>query len=186
MKLFYALIPLLLLTHPVKSQTTYSLNSSESQVLVKGTSTVHDWESNAEKFTVSLTVAESDEPLLNVQALSFEVEAGSIKSGKRIMDGKTRDALKSKKHPKITFVFSEISDLTKDSITVKGDLTIAGVTKPAEITAGYTFSGNTLTITGSHQLLMSNFGIKPPTAMMGSLKTGDEVTVEFDLNLTAN
>lgn len=86
MKLFYALIPLLLLTHPVKSQTTYSLNSSESQVLVKGTSTVHDWESNAEKFTVSLTVAESDEPLLNVQALSFEVEAGSIKSGKRIMD----------------------------------------------------------------------------------------------------
>lgn len=83
-------------------------------------------------------------------------------------------------------MFSEISDLTKDSITVKGDLTIAGVTKPAEITAGYTFSGNTLTITGSHQLLMSNFGIKPPTAMMGSLKTGDEVTVEFDLNLTAN
>jgi hypothetical protein len=28
---------------------------------------------------------------------------------------------------------------------------------------------------------MSDYGMKPPTAMLGTIKTGDAVTVHFDL-----
>jgi hypothetical protein len=37
-------------------------------------------------------------------------------------------------------------------------------------------------VKGTKQINMTDFNIKPPTAMMGTLKTANEVTVSFDLN----
>ena len=36
-------------------------------------------------------------------------------------------------------------------------------------------------LTGSLPLLMTDFGIDPPKAMPGTLKTGDRVVVHFDV-----
>jgi hypothetical protein len=33
---------------------------------------------------------------------------------------------------------------------------------------------------------MSQYGIEPPVALLGTLKTGDEVAVEFNLNFEQN
>jgi hypothetical protein len=38
-------------------------------------------------------------------------------------------------------------------------------------------------ISGSKKLKMTEFDMVPPTALMGTIKTGDEVTVTFNLNL---
>jgi hypothetical protein len=38
----------------------------------------------------------------------------------------------------------------------------------------------TVTVTGELQLLMTDFGITPPKAMLGMLKTDPKVTVTFD------
>ena len=35
--------------------------------------------------------------------------------------------------------------------------------------------------TGQHPMLMSDFGMDPPSAMFGQLRTADEVVVHFDL-----
>ena len=35
-------------------------------------------------------------------------------------------------------------------------------------------------------LLMSDYGIKPPTMMLGTMRTKNEVLVKFDLALIAN
>ena len=37
---------------------------------------------------------------------------------------------------------------------------------------------------GNRKLSMKDFGIKPPTMFMGMLKTNDQVTVTFDLELS--
>ena len=64
---------------------------------------------------------------------------------------------------------------------VVGKLTINGVEK--EITMNATMSGDAaaLKAVGSVKLKMTDFGIKPVTALMGTIRTGDEVTVKFEL-----
>jgi hypothetical protein len=39
-------------------------------------------------------------------------------------------------------------------------------------------------IIGSRKLNMKDFNMVPPTAMMGTIKVGEEVTVNFNLTLT--
>jgi hypothetical protein len=41
-----------------------------------------------------------------------------------------------------------------------------------------------LSVQGQVQLLMTDFGIKPPTAMLGMLKTDPKVTVSIETVLT--
>jgi len=41
-----------------------------------------------------------------------------------------------------------------------------------------------IVLEGSKALLMSDFGIKPPTMFLGTLKTADRVVVEWRLVLT--
>jgi len=38
-------------------------------------------------------------------------------------------------------------------------------------------------VTGSYKFKMSSFGIDPPRAMLGTIRTGDEVTIKFKINL---
>jgi hypothetical protein len=37
---------------------------------------------------------------------------------------------------------------------------------------------------GSKQFKMTEYGVKPPTLMLGTMKVGDPVTVSFDLALS--
>jgi polyisoprenoid-binding protein YceI len=65
----------------------------------------------------------------------------------------------------------------------KGELTVAGVTKPIDMVVTLTpMEGNKLKATGSKELKMTDFGMKPPapTLGLGLIKTADEVTVSFE------
>jgi len=63
-------------------------------------------------------------------------------------------------------------------------LTIAGVTKQVTLQGKITENADgSATITGSRKIKMSEFGITPPSFMLGALKVGDEVTVEYTLKL---
>ena len=42
-----------------------------------------------------------------------------------------------------------------------------------------------IALTGSLSLLMTDFGVEPPTAMLGMMKTADQVTVKFELRVRA-
>jgi hypothetical protein len=59
---------------------------------------------------------------------------------------------------------------------------LAGVTKRISVPFTGVQAGDKVSINGSKELKMSEFNIKPPTAMLGTLKTGDQVTVAFQLN----
>ena len=177
------LIPLFF-AQTLQAQTVFTATADNSSVKILGTSSVHDWESVVETFTLNLTASIAESNIPEITSLTFEADVESIKSGKRIMDNKTKDALKAKDHPKISFSMAEVVEVTGDAITVSGELTIAGSTNTVQLTAAYTLTNGSLAVSGQQVVLMSDFGIKPPTAMLGSLKTGDEVTIEFILNLT--
>lgn len=157
-----------------------------SVVLIEGTSTLHDWESNVEKTEAQLVVNNLED--VTIETLNVKVDVLSIKSGKKLMDKLTYKALKAKKYPNITFVFKkgEIIGENEAFIDIKlnGDLTIAGVTKNVSVVTKINKLGNTILLKGSHKLKMTDFGIDPPKALLGTIKTGDEITIKFNLKFS--
>lgn len=81
-------------------------------------------------------------------------------------------------YPEVTFSSTEI-EVTEDTVTVTGDLTIRDVTLP--LTAELTRDGDH--VTGSIPVVQSDFGIRPYSAMLGQLKVLDEVTVDLDITV---
>jgi len=100
-----------------------------------------------------------------------------------MMDKNTYKALKADDHPDITFVLTapiKAIQVGTHVIAAKINLTIAGVTKAIEmpVTAIAAAHGNIL-FEGSKAIKMSDYGIKPPVALFGTMKTGDEITIKF-------
>ncbi len=154
-----------------------------SSVKIIGTSTLHDWESTVEKTDANITFADRSE--LKIETLNVTVDVYSIKSGKKTMDKLTYKALKAKEFPTIEFVFKAGKLIDKNSdfvnLELNGDLTIAGVTKNVNVLTKINRKGKDVFLTGSHKLLMTTYGIDPPKALLGTIKTGDEITIDFSL-----
>lgn len=158
----------------------------ESRIWIEGTSSMHDWECEVEQFVGSLETSLTDEALEAVSGVRVVVPSEQIECNNGTMNKKARDALQAKNHPQIRFELEEAELLSAsgDRLQVKatGQLTLAGTEKTIELTAeGEKTGEGRYRFTGSTPLVMSDYGIKPPTAMLGALKTGDEVTVHFDV-----
>jgi polyisoprenoid-binding protein YceI len=70
------------------------------------------------------------------------------------------------------------------SIVAAGNLTIAGVSKPVELTVvAKVLPGGDLEFSGSKTMRMTMFNVDPPTAMWGVVKAGDEITIAFTLTM---
>ncbi len=152
------------------------LVTSESKLLIAGTSTIHDWESVVETYSITGNI--QDENLTDVNVI---VKSKSIKSGKSIMDDKTYEALRSNKFSDIIFKAESLS-IKENKISGLGTLEIAGVSKQKELEAIITNQTATeLKVKGTVKIRMSEFGIEPPTAMFGSIKTGDEIFITYEL-----
>ena len=67
------------------------------------------------------------------------------------------------------------------ALTIDGDLTLHGVTRPLTIHARATVQADRLTARGTFVIKQTDFGIRPVTAGGGTVKVKDEVQVEFVL-----
>ena len=159
----------------------YKIASGESDISITGTSTIHDWEASVENYSGSADFTVEDGVLTSINDLNFNVVVRSINSGKGGMDKKIYEALKEKKHKEISFVAKKITEINENTITAAGDLTVAGVTKPVQLTATYeVFPDGSILVTGSYPMTMKEFNVDPPTAMFGTIKSGNEIEVKFN------
>ncbi|MEQ8879775.1 MAG: YceI family protein [Cyclobacteriaceae bacterium] len=153
-----------------------------SQIAVQGTSSLHDWESQVkmEEVQVELHLEDTDPLLLGHLRVTIPVK--SIESGERLMDNKTYDALKAEKHPVIQYE-AAVFEYREDKVVVSvGKLKIAGTERNIPVTANFKIDpNNQISFTGSVSFKMTDFNISPPTAMFGTMKTGDEVTIEYKI-----
>jgi polyisoprenoid-binding protein YceI len=167
----------------LQAQSRYE--TSGAQLKLNGTSNLHDWESSAEKASLKTEMTVENAAIKDVKNVKLEIEVKSIKSSKgSIMDGKTYDALKAEKFSKITFQQTQLVSVQAGTITVKGDLSMAGVTKNIDLAVTSKILPNgDIEVKGSKKLKMTEFKIDPPTAVFGTIKTADEVTVSFTVVL---
>jgi polyisoprenoid-binding protein YceI len=86
------------------------------------------------------------------------------------------------KHPHLIFTSHQIIALGGGRFQVKGPLEIRGIKAPVtlEVTLNGT-EGDILDFQGHAQVLMSDYGLKPPGAALGLIGTKNEMRVEFKL-----
>lgn len=145
---------------------------------VDGTSTLHDWTVESGAATGAIAVNKE-----GIQMVFVQVASETLQSGKSGMDRRMYEALETRRHRHVTFT-SEKIELNADRTggVAIGELTIAGQTRTHEVPFTIERSGSDWTFNGSTAFTMSSFGITPPTAVMGTVRTGDEITVRFKIS----
>jgi hypothetical protein len=170
--------------------TNKATNSGDADIKVSGTSNLHNWTMEAKDISCSAKfnfLPGNDRPE-SLTALTLSVPVQDLKSGESGMDSRAYTALKAKQFNAIVFKLSSaaIVPIQKGQFQVKGngDLSIAGVTKPVVMDAACLVNaGGTITCSGSAKLKMTDYQIKPPTFMLGALKTGNDLTIDFTLSV---
>ncbi len=161
----------------------------EKRIWLEGTSTVRSFKCTTQDFEAVPTPPPSPSTPLDkaVQAVDVTVPVKSLECGNGTMDEHLRKALKADANPDIRFELKsyEVGAKTADGTSVKaeGTLTIAGATRPIEVEGVVTPTATGLRVQGEKQILMTDFGVKPPKLMLGTLKVGDAVTVHYDVVL---
>jgi len=158
------------------------INSKASTMTIYGTTNVHDFKSNVQLIKGELTVNSAKK----IQSLNVEIPVHSIKSGEKLMDNKTYEAFKDTKYPTISFSVIDVASLQINgddiNVIVNGNLTVAGVTKRISFkSTGKNSKPGVYTFKGSVALKMTDFKMKPPTAMLGVMKVGDAITLKYDV-----
>jgi polyisoprenoid-binding protein YceI len=156
-----------------------------------GTSNLHDWEMKAAKGNSQATFMVNPKgKVISMSRLSFSVPAKNLKSKHSAMDKNTYKALKTDKNPNISFTgtASSIKSTGGNNYTLScdGKMSIAGTTKATNLAATgiYNPANGSFNITGVKKMKMTDYNITPPTAVMGTIKTGDDITLSYNVNLT--
>ena len=169
-----------------QDQRQYQLAENAYSIRIEGTSNVHDWDMQAEDLQGKAVVSWDQNTLKGFEKVHITVPAKKIESGKRIMNNKTYDALEAENNPFIRFELVSVSNMSTSgsefSGTATGTLKIAGQSNIVSIPfEGKRADENSFTVTGNFSLQMTEFGIDPPKAMLGTLKTGDKITLNYTL-----
>jgi polyisoprenoid-binding protein YceI len=166
------------------AQETFRLQSKSSSLVIEGSSSIHEWEMEVTGFHAETLMKLNGEKIGEISRIEFQSPVSGLKSGKNIMDNKAHDALKKKKFPEIKFILDPNSavNISGEKANITGMLTIAGKTKKITLSADFKVeAADRFQVSGSVPLNMSDFGIDPPTAMLGALKTDDHIKINFNL-----
>jgi polyisoprenoid-binding protein YceI len=164
-----------------------------SELTVSGTSNVHDFHCKTNKFNAYIDVdpgytkdlTKVARPIVSVNVV---IAVKSLTCGNKKMDENMYSTLQADKNQIIRYKLNgyDILDGSATGFAAKttGVLTILGKEKVVamKIDAARLNDGKA-TAEGEETLLMSEFGIKPPSFMFGTMKVGDEVKVKFNLKV---
>lgn len=156
-----------------------------SLIRIEGTSSLHEWkmEGTTVNGHVSTPPLEQWQNGTAATDVSVEIPVKSVRSEHPKMDKLMAEALKAEKNPMIRYAMTKVA-LAKEGtpfmLDTTGKLTIAGVTRDVNMRVTGTRDANgAYVLTGQAPIRMSDYGIKPPTAMLGAIKTGNDVKVTF-------
>lgn len=104
---------------------------------------------------------------------------------REITDRMRRDVLASSTYPAITYRSEDVSSDPiapgRFRVRIGGRLTLRDVTNPHGIDAEVQIFGDGIRLLGESSLRLSDYRIKPVTALGGAIKLKDELKVSFDL-----
>ena len=172
------------------AQARLPLDIDTARVTIAGSSNIHEWTASTTKVRVTRVKVGSavagDAFWSDVvkpgalEAFEIAISAASLSSPKAGLDKNMHKALKAEQFAEITFRLTRLEGATAGAVKAIGVLRIAGVEREVALDLKTARKDGLLVVTGSLPLLMTDYGIKPPTAMLGMLKTDPKVTVSFE------
>lgn len=163
--------------------------SVSSSVKVLGDSTLHKWEAKATKLEISALLAAGQSSAWDgatkgqLKDLKLTIQVDGLKSNEsEKMDKNMKNAMEADKFATITFVMASYEAKDGD-VVAKGSLTIHGVSKDVELKGKLSQKDKAVNVKGSFDLLMSEYGIKPPVMMLGTVRVADKVSIAYDFDL---
>lgn len=155
---------------------------AEGKVSLEGDSTLHPYRARASE----VKVAVDPEGRLpdGVRSLEVRIPVRGLHSEHSGLDKNMHAALKAEEHPDIVFLMKDYT-ASSAAVRVRGELTVAGNSKPVTLDAATSGAGGAYTARGTLPLKMTDFGIKPPKMMLGAIKARDEVLIRFEAALRA-
>jgi polyisoprenoid-binding protein YceI len=174
------------------SRAAWNLDGSDGDVLIRTgvagpaavmghrlTLRMRDWRAT--------TTWDGDEPVtaeLTVEAGSLEVVRGEggvtplTGPEKILVRGNALKSLDTKQYPRITFSANEI-EKTADGYRLSGALTIHDTTRSQVVDLRVEDRGGNWWLSSETTVRQSEFGIKPYSQLLGSLRVADDVVVAF-------
>lgn len=163
-----------------------------SRLWFDGTSTLRSWSCTADR--IDATLDSPDEAVIantlegkkvaGTVQVDFPVHKLECKNG--TMNEHMGKALKAKEFSTIRFTMQsyEVAKGSAVTGTLQGTLQLASKTLPISVPVTFgTAADGALRVSGKVPVKMTDWDVKPPTLMMGTIKVGPVVTVHFDLQL---
>jgi hypothetical protein len=123
-----------------------------------------------------------------IKTFHLFVPVDNLSSSEKGLDANMRKALKGDRYKQIRFQMDSYDVLGPPgtaalTVTLHGRLSLAGVERKIDVTAAGVRVRDGLAISGSKDLLMTDYQIKPPTMMLGAIKAKNLITVKFNATL---
>lgn len=155
----------------------------ESVLRIEGTSTVNSFVCETKDLEGRGQVEAAD------VAGRLAVSVTSFDCGNERINRDFHAAMQASAHPEIRFELDDADVVAAPTsanapyrLRASGRLTIAGQERDVTVDlTGWTAPDGTLRARGEHALRMTDFGIKPPTALLGLVRTHDRIVVHFEL-----
>jgi polyisoprenoid-binding protein YceI len=172
------------------AQSLYTIEQTKDiDMRLSGTSTLHNWTMNAQNTTGEAQFGfngSGADQLSSLKSLTFSLIVQDLKSGEKGLDNNAYKALKTDQYKDIDYKLTAATIMPeKDGkylIKTQGKLTIAGVSKDIDMDVyAVVNKDGSITCTGSDKLKMTDYSVKPPKFMLGAMKTGDDITLNYTL-----
>jgi polyisoprenoid-binding protein YceI len=168
------------------------LTIAKAKITIAGTSNVHDYtatttEASVTRVQIAAGIAgpafwDDVQKPGALEVFDLTIRAESLKSAKDGLDKNMYKALKTKDHPQITFSLQRMEG-TPGALKAIGVLKIAGVEREVTLPLETARKGDNLAVSGVLDVLMTDYGIAPPKAMLGMVKADPKITITFEVLL---
>lgn len=191
-----SLLAVLLFTAGASIGQDVQLNLQDSQNMhLYGEANIKSWDAAITQVNGSLTLQNieslSAENLTAeaFQNLSLTIPVEQIEAESGGLTNNIHKYLKGDDYPNITFELNNVTNITEQEdgsllITASGVISAAGADKEVEMQVTANVANGQIQFTGEKELLMTDFGIDPPTAVFGTIRSRDEIRIEFDVSFS--
>lgn len=98
------------------------------------------------------------------------------------MDKNAYKTLNTDEFKTITYVLKKAEKVNDITWELTGSYTIAGVCKELKTQVKTSVQDGIVTLQGSNKITFEEFGMNAPKALLGTIKTGQELMIKFNIN----
>lgn len=168
-----------------------------SAVFLEGRTNVHPYRCRGTEVAATVRMADVERAgslegtgegaIPQVGPIEVSVPVAALRCGNGRMERDLQRALRASEHPAILFRLADYH-LRPDParpdrfiVEARGELEVAGVARSIVLPVEGTTEPGEVRIGGGQEVRMTDFGVTPPTALLGVIRAADRVDFRFDL-----